>query len=51
MKIDVYKLKQKTQDFVLRLFVEPSSGIGNNSSSTSYCTGTTFCGTYKRLHG
>ena len=47
MKLNVYTLKQQTQDFVLRLFVEPSSEIGT-SPSISDCTGTR-CGTFMRL--
>ena len=47
MKLNVYTLKQQTRDFVLRLFVEPSSEIGT-SPSISDCTGTR-CGTFMRL--
>ena len=35
MKIDVHTLKQQTQDFVLRLFVD--SGGGSTLSSSDYC--------------
>ena len=48
MKVNFDTLRHHTQDFILRLFVESSSEIGN-SSSTSYCTGAR-CGTFMRLH-
>lgn len=47
MKINVITLKQQTQDFVLRLFVE-SSGVSTPSSS-DYCT-CAHVGTHARLH-
>lgn len=47
MKPDVYKLKQQTQDFVLRLFME---GSGDTTpSSSDYCT-CSHVGTHARLH-
>lgn len=48
-RINLSKLKQQTQDFVLRLFVE-SSGVYSPSSSNDYCT-CSHVGTYARLHG
>lgn len=53
MKIDVHTLKQQTQDFVLRLFVESSGGSTLSSSGSmpvsDYCT-CSHVGTYARLH-
>ena len=53
MKIDVHTLKQQTQDFVLRLFVETSGGSTLSSSGTmsiyDYCT-CSHVGTHARLH-
>ena len=55
MKIDVHTLKQQTQDFVLRLFVEssgastPSYSDSTMSSSSDYCT-CSHVGTHARLH-
>ena len=55
MKIDVNTLKQQTQDFVLRLFVEPSGGStpsysdSTMTSSSDYCT-CSHVGTHARLH-
>lgn len=47
MKPNVYKLKQQTQDFVLRLFME---GSGDTTpSSSDYCT-CSHVGTHARLH-
>ena len=47
MKPDVYKLKQQTQDFILRLFME---GSGDTTpSSSDYCT-CSHVGTHARLH-
>lgn len=48
MKIDVITLKQQTQDFVLRLFVESNSSFSTPSSS-DYCT-CAHVGTHARLH-
>ena len=47
MKIDVHTLKQQTQDFVLRLFVD--SGGGSTLSSSDYCI-CSHVGTHARLH-
>ena len=47
MKIDVHTLKQQTQDFFLRLFVEHYGG--STPSSSDYCI-CTHVGTYARLH-
>ena len=46
MKLDFFTLKQQTQDFVLRLFVESSGGDSSYSSYSSSAR----CGTYARLH-
>lgn len=46
MKIDFITLKQQTQDFVLRLFVE-SSGVETTPSSPYYTCA--HCGTFSRL--
>ena len=48
MKLDVYTLKQQTQDFVLRLFVE-SSGVSTTRSFSQYYT-CAHAGTHVRLH-
>jgi len=46
MKMKFLTLKQQTQDFVLRLFIE-SSGADSTPSSSFY-TGS-HCGTFSRL--
>jgi len=48
MKMDFFTLKRKTQDFVLRLFVEPDSGGYSTPSDTCYTC--SHCGTRARLH-
>ena len=46
-QINFYTWIQEAQDFVLRLFVEPSSGLSKRSSSYYTCA---HCGTYARIH-
>ena len=46
MKKDFSTMKQQTQDFVLRLFVE---SMGNSSLSSPFYT-CAHCGTHARLH-
>ena len=45
MKIDFNTMKQQTQDFVLRLFVETSDGYSTPSRSFYTCA---HCGTFSR---
>ena len=47
MKINVNTMKQQTQDFFLRLFIE--SDAGTTPSSGTYPI-SSRCGTYARLH-
>ena len=47
MKTNVYTLKQQTQEFILRLFVERESY--SSPVSYDYCT-CAHAGTYARLH-
>lgn len=37
MKLNVYTMKQQTQEFFLRLFVEPDSELSTPSSSIYLC--------------
>ena len=43
-----FTFKQQTQDFVLRLFVEPASGATLPADGYYTCS---RCGTFSRLHG
>ena len=47
MKMNLFTLKEKAQDFVLRLFVE---SVGEYSSSRSHCYTCAHAGTHARLH-
>lgn len=47
MMKNVFTMKQQAQDFILRLFVEPSGG--STPSSSSYYTGAQGCGTFSRM--
>ena len=47
MKMNFISFKQQTQDFVLRLFVEP--GSSTTLSSDQYYL-SARCGTFARLH-
>jgi hypothetical protein len=47
MKMNFHTMKQQTQDFLLRLFVE--SGSRTTLSDDRYYT-CSRCGTYERLH-
>lgn len=47
MKINVDTLKQQTQDFVLRLFVESGSQTTLSREHFPLCA---RCGTFSRLH-
>lgn len=51
MKTTIHTLTTKTQEFLLRLFIEPY-GISSLGSSRSYSQFYTCarCGTYTRLH-
>lgn len=49
MKMNLSTLKQQTQEFILRLFVESASDAASTPSRTQYFTGSR-CGTYCRLH-
>lgn len=46
MKLNFFTMKQQTQEFVLRLFIE---SFGDDSSNSSYSS-SARCGTYARLH-
>jgi len=47
MKTDLSTIKQQTQEFILRLFVESSSRSTLSSDHYYTCS---RCGTYERLH-
>jgi hypothetical protein len=47
MKIDVDTFKQQAQDFLLRLFVENSSGSTLSNPGSRFYTGA-HCGTFSR---
>ena len=47
MKLNFFTMKQQTQEFVLRLFIE---SFGDDSSYYSSYSSSARCGTYARLH-
>ena len=47
MKMNVYTIKQQTQDFLLRLFVE---GVPDATPSDSYYYTCSRCGTFRKRH-
>ena len=47
MKTNFYTMKQQTQDFLLRLFVDSSGELSTPSNS---CYTGAHCGTFARLH-